>query len=196
MEGRGIVMKPTEELMKEHETILVVLDVLERICTQIEEGSAFKPGDVGRILDFLRRFADGCHHAKEEKHLFPALEHAGIPRERGPIGVMLSEHELGRKYIAGIAAALERYGKEEEAAEEIVRSARAYSHLLRAHISKENQVLFPMAERVLPPNVQEEISGAFAHLEEVEIGKGVHERYHAMIHELRDAYLASPPGVP
>jgi hemerythrin-like domain-containing protein len=188
---KGIVMKPTDELMKEHDAILGVLDVLDKICAQIEKKSAFKLDDVSRILDFLRRFADGCHHAKEEKHLFPALEHAGIPREHGPIGMMLSEHDLGRKYIAGISSALDRCRQGEQAAGDLVSSARAYAQLLRVHINKENQVLFPMADRVLPPDVQKQITGAFAHLEDVEIGKGVHEKYHAMLHELHDAYLAS-----
>jgi hemerythrin-like domain-containing protein len=184
-------MKPTEELMKEHDAILGILDVLDEICSRIERKSAFNTDDVERILDFLRRFADGCHHAKEEKHLFPALEKAGVPREHGPIGMMLAEHDLGRKYIAGISGALDRCRQGEQAAGDLASNARAYAHLLRAHINKENQVLFPMADRVLPEDVQDQIASAFAHLEEVEIGRGVHERYHAMLHELRDAYLAS-----
>jgi len=184
-------MKPTEELMEEHEAILGILDVLDEISSQIERHAPFNTDDVARIVDFLRRFADGCHHAKEEQHLFPALEQAGVPRENGPIGMMLSEHDLGRKHIAAIAAACEKCVRGEEASGEIASNARAYARLLRDHINKENRVLFPMAERFLSLEVQERLSGAFAHLEEVEIGRGVHERYHAMLHELQDEYLAS-----
>ena len=184
-------MKPTEELMKEHDAILGALDVMEKISAGIETGAPFRKDDVGRILDFLRRFADGCHHAKEEKHLFPALEQAGVPRENGPIGMMLSEHELGRKYIAAISVALERCDRGENASGEIASNARAYTGLLRGHILKENRVLFPMADRFIPADVQDRLAAAFLRLEEEEIGKGVHERYHAMLHELRDAYSAS-----
>jgi hemerythrin-like domain-containing protein len=161
------------------------------ISAQIEKHDPFSTDDVARIVDFLRRFADGCHHAKEEKHLFPALEQAGIPRENGPIGMMLSEHDLGRKYIAAIAEACERCVRGEDASRALASNARAYARLLRDHINKENRVLFPMAERFLPGEVQERLSGAFVHLEEAEIGRGVHERYHAMLHELHDKYLAS-----
>jgi hemerythrin-like domain-containing protein len=44
-------------------------------------------------VNFLRHFADECHHFKEEKLLFPLMEEDGIPREGEPIGMMLVEHE-------------------------------------------------------------------------------------------------------
>jgi len=184
-------MRPTEELRKEHETILGVLDVLEQISDRIERREEFSAADLGRILEFLRQFADRCHHAKEERHLFPAMERAGIPREHGPLSVMLAEHEMGRKYIAGIAGALADWqGGNRASAGAIARSARAYCNLLRAHIRKENLVLFPMAESVLPTAVQEEIGGACADLEEREIGHGVHERLHETLRELHKSYPA------
>ncbi len=54
-------------------------------------------------------FADQCHHGKEEDLLFPAMEAAGIPRESGPIGVMLEEHNIGRQYVRGMAEAVSGY---------------------------------------------------------------------------------------
>ena len=184
-------MTPIEELMNEHRAILSALDVLEAICQQIDEGKPCAADDIGRILEFLKTFADRCHHAKEEKLLFPALERAGVPNERGPIGVMLSEHELGRKYIGLMSKALEgvRSGSRGAPAD-LASSARAYINLLRAHIMKENEVLFPLAERRLSADDQKELSTAFARYEEEEIGRSEHERFHSMLRKLHDEYLA------
>lgn len=184
-------MTPTEELMNEHRAILSALDVTEAICRQIDEGKPCPADDVARILEFLKTFADRCHHAKEENLLFPALEEAGVPKERGPIGVMLSEHALGRKYISLMSEALEGVRSHSVSAPGALASnARAYINLLRAHIMKENEVLFPLAERRLSAVVQENLSSAFARYEEEEIGRSEHERFHSMLRELHDEYLA------
>ncbi|MEW6511986.1 MAG: hemerythrin domain-containing protein [Bacteroidota bacterium] len=185
-------MKPTDELIKEHHAILLSLEVLETMCGRIEAGEECNANDVARLLDFLKTFADGCHHQKEERHLFPAMEGAGVPRDRGPIGIMLSEHDLGRKHIRGMGESLAAWqAGRPEGARELVRDARAYINLLRAHIMKENTVLFPMADRFLSPETQQTIAAAFAALEEEEIGENVHEQYHELLHELHDTYLES-----
>jgi len=185
-------VKATEQLVNEHKAISGALDVLGAMGERIEMGKRPDVNDLGRIIDFLKGFADGCHHAKEELHLFPAMERAGVPREQGPIGVMLAEHVLGRKYIRGMAESLEglRQGAG-AAAGEFVSNARGYCNLLRAHIEKENTILFPMADHRLTPETQQALVSAFAMLEEREIGPGVHEQYHAMLDELRVKYPAS-----
>ena len=183
-------MKPSDELVKEHNAILGSLEVLSTICDAIEAGKTFNAYDVARLLDFLKVFADGCHHQKEELLLFPALEQSGIPREHGPIGVMLSEHDLGRKYIRGMAESLDAYSAGRSgAAVAIASNARAYINLLRAHIIKENTILFPMADKHLRADAQAELVAAFADLEEHKIGQGVHEQYHELLRELHDTYL-------
>ena len=182
-------MDVTAELMHEHDAILGAIDILERICRQVDDGGEFPAGDLSDILDFLKNFADGCHHAKEEQHLFPALTRAGLPAEGGPVAVMLAEHDLGRKYIREMSAALGGEGVPASSAA-FSRSARAYGNLLRAHIGKENNILFPMAERFIPPDSKARVAEAFARLEEERTGRGVHERYHEMLRGLGARYAA------
>jgi hemerythrin-like domain-containing protein len=183
-------MTPTEELMNEHRAILSALEVLEAICGRIDRGELCVSGDVERLLDFLKTFADHCHHAKEEKLLFPALEAAGVPNAHGPIGVMLSEHALGRKYIRGISDALAGLERgEPTSARMLSENGRAYVNLLRAHIMKENEVLFPLADRRLSSDVQAQLSQAFERFEELEIGHAQHDRFHTMMRELHDTYM-------
>src|SRR5512136_2617308 len=104
-EGR-ISMKPTEELSREHQAILTMIRILHKMADRLDAGTAVDPDDLDRSVEFIRVFADKCHHAKEEGHLFPEMERAGIPRDRGPIGVMLAEHEDGRKHVAAMAGTL------------------------------------------------------------------------------------------
>jgi len=181
-------MKPTEQLIHEHVAITRMLDILEEACSRLETGGAVAHSDLEEMVEFFIVFADTCHHAKEEKLLFPALEEAGIPREHGPIGVMLAEHDLGRKYIQAMKRALELWASD-SAQSDFVSAVREYRNLLLLHIQKENNVLFPLAEAHLSAERQGEILDAFDRLEEEELGTGTHEKFHARLAEFGRSYL-------
>ena len=85
----------TNTLRDEHKAILKMLDVSEEVARRIKNGAAVAPETFSGLLEFFRTFADRCHHGKEEDCLFPLLEQKGLPREGGPIGVMLHEHGQG-----------------------------------------------------------------------------------------------------
>jgi hemerythrin-like domain-containing protein len=182
-------MFATQQLRNEHEGILTMLDVLEHLAGELEAGRSVETGDLARIIDFLRTFADACHHGKEEDQLFPALGRVGLPAESGPVGVMLMEHTQGRAYIRGMADALDRLQKGEAAGHDFAYNAVGYVLLLRAHIDKENNILFVMAERLLPPVIHTQLEAEFDKVEHERIGEGIHEQYHALIHELAQRYL-------
>lgn len=182
-------MKPTDILKEEHELILEMLRVVNAACDRIESGVTPDAGHLASMIDFIRNFADKCHHAKEENLLFPALEKAGIPREGGPVGVMLHEHVLGRGYVKEMDDALKKLkAGEAKAVRHFTENARGYTTLLNAHINKENNVLFMMAEQRLSADEEKALMEGFERVEREEIGEGVHEKYHALLHGLRDAY--------
>jgi hemerythrin-like domain-containing protein len=181
----------TTILRQEHDAILRMLDVTEESAHQLLAGKDV-PGDVlSGLLEFLRFFADRCHHGKEEELLFPLMEQKGIPRDGGPIGVMLHEHEQGRALIHAMneAAAAYRLG-EKAAGPNWARPALAYVALLREHIFKENNILFMMAERMLSPEEQVQLAEAFERVEKEKIGEGTHERLHALMDQLSAAVTA------
>jgi hemerythrin-like domain-containing protein len=153
---------PTDVLRDEHRVILNALGVLESAAGRLDAGGTLPDGWWDRALAWLRRFADASHHAKEERALFPAMAKAGIPAEGGPIGVMLHEHEHGRALIRAMA--------DGDTPRRVV-AAREYVRLLRQHIDKENQVLFPMADAVLDEREQEALVREFEAVE-VEQGPG------------------------
>ncbi len=182
-------MKPTEILKEEHVAIKSMLDVLERICDKLEAGEGVEPGHLEQVVEFIREFADKCHHGKEEDLLFPAMAEAGIPVEGGPIGVMLAEHETGRNYVKGMREGIEEY-KEGRGASRFIENARGYIELLRAHIDKEDNILYPMADGHVAREEQERLLEEFEKVEE-RMGKGTHERYLGILERLKGIYLRS-----
>ncbi|MFZ2445222.1 MAG: hemerythrin domain-containing protein [Syntrophobacteraceae bacterium] len=183
-------MRPTEELKAEHAGILKVLDVVESISDKIVSEDGVPVEHLKQIIEFFQIFVDRCHHGKEEDILFPAMEAVGIPREGGPIGVMLSEHERGRRFAAEMTRLVESYeGGETGSLQVLTTPALQYSDLLRSHIWKENNVLFPMADEKLSDKEQGRLSREFDRLEEERIGPGKHEAFHRMIDTLSGIYL-------
>jgi len=179
-----------EQLKKEHSAIETMLKILDAVCDRLKAGEKVDPEHLTQIVEFFRGFADRCHHGKEEEIFFPALEMAGIPKEGGPIGVMLGEHDRMRGLVHGLAETVDRYRVgEEQAGEGIVLYATDYAAALRSHIEKENKVLFKMAEMHLAPEEERELAERFEVMEVEKIGAGTHERFHALLDHLEGIYL-------
>lgn len=177
-------MRATEALKEEHKVIEKVLQVLERSARRLEAGDRVGPEIFDGTLDFLKNFADRCHHYKEEEVLFPALEAKGLPREGGPTGVMLHEHEEGRGLIRAMGEALGGYKRGDvKATKALAQAAKRYTILLREHIPKENDILYPMADEALRGE-DGRLMERFERVEEERMGEGAHERYHALVEEL------------
>ena|SRR3989338_1087386 len=136
-----------ETLKAEHQKILNAFSELEKAIseTPIDENK------IREFLDFTENFAEP-HHRKEEKVLFPALEKKGIPNEGGPIGMMLLEHTAKRKHIKKI-----KEGLEKNDADKIKEDSKMVIALMKEHIYKEDNILYPLAEDVLAPGDLEEL---------------------------------------
>ena len=181
--------KGTEVLSAEHRVIERGLDILEKMMGEFEAEGKIVMKDLSDLIDFVRHFADACHHAKEEKLLFPALGQKGMPANSGPVAVMLQEHDSGRQFVRGIANGIEKFKTQPAGAKaQIIQNATGYISLLRQHIFKEDNILFPMADSMMDSDEQKKMIADFERTEKEEIGSGVHERYHEMIEELEKKY--------
>jgi len=178
-------MTATEILKHEHKIILKVLDAVRHEAQGIADTGKLNVEKLDKILDFFRVFVDRCHHGKEEEYLFPTMEKRGIPADKGPLPVMLHEHAGGRNTVKAISEALARARQGDAAATQAVAANLAIlDEHLRSHIGKENEVLFPMADKVFTPEDQQALVASFEKHEAEEIGEGVHEKYHQLAHEL------------
>jgi hemerythrin-like domain-containing protein len=131
-------------------------------------------------VDFIRNYADRFHHAKEEDVLFVELARNGMPEKRSPIEAMHIEHEQGRDHVRAIEAATKQALAGEKGREAIIAEhAKAYAALLRGHIEKEDAILYPLSERVLPGEIRERMLQAYAEAEAKT--PGLEEKYRQIV---------------
>lgn len=153
---------PVAVLKAEHQIILRVVRILGGLMDRFEQAGAFAEAPLAKCVVFIRLFADACHHGKEEDLLFPVLESRGIPRDGGPIGVMLHEHQVARGLTREMAGALTDVRTGDAAARRrFCKAARQYVDLLTNHIFKEDNVLFTMGDRLMHPDDQAALGSKF-----------------------------------
>lgn len=153
----------THTLVTEHRLILRMIALLERNATRTADGSYTNWQFYLDGVNFIRTYADRFHHAKEEDVLFAALVSNGMPRENSPIAAMLMEHDQGRAFVKGMETATqEALAGQPGRGQIIADNALAYAALLREHISKEDDILYPLAERVIPDSMREDIITGYA----------------------------------
>lgn len=182
-------MNSINVLKEEHEEITKMLNILDKINERIRSRVEVDLEHLERVLEFIKVFADKCHHGKEEGILFPKMEEHGVPRA-GPIGVMLMEHELGRGYVKEMAEAVERYrAGDTEALDIFAENAENYVELLRQHIDKENNILYIIAEMHIPRDEDERLLERFEELEKEKIGPGRHRELQNILKGLAAIYL-------
>lgn len=178
-------MTPIEILMQEHRTIERVIDRLAAVADAALDEGRLERQPALDALEFIRDFADGCHHAKEEGHLFALMAERGFSQEQGPLAVMLFEHEQGRACVRAMTGAVEAAAAGDRAAvEAFAQAAQAYAELLRGHIQKEDGILYPMAERALTPADQQALAARFAAQEAKDRATGAPQRCLALAEEL------------
>lgn len=152
----------TTMLREEHQLILQVVSVMNEILEREEQGAELDYDALGECISFFRLFADACHHGKEEDLLFPELTSRGLPRDSGPIAVMLYEHQQGRAFVKHMSDALEGARSGDARARDVLRNAaRGYMNLIRGHIAKEDQILFNMADQMVVGPARHSLCAAY-----------------------------------
>lgn len=79
-------MQATEVLKTEHRAIELMLRILDNVSDRLERGETVDTGDLEAMVEFIRVFADRCHHAKEEDHLFRPWRRRASPGRVARLG--------------------------------------------------------------------------------------------------------------
>jgi hemerythrin-like domain-containing protein len=154
---------PAQILAEEHVLILRALDALEIRLRALAAGAPIDRDYLERMIEFLRAFADQCHHGKEEGLLFPVMvDQLDFPARSGPIAVLSKDHETGRALVKAIADAVVRVESDPAAARSLIENGQAYIALLQAHIDREDNKVFPAVEDMLDPEEAARLSSQFA----------------------------------
>ena len=189
--GKDANVEAIAILMEEHRLIERGLDAMDAWVTTLGSGSESNhKAELARFVSFIRGFADAYHHSKEEDILFVAMVDHGFPRDVGPIPVMLREHDQGRSLVSvleGLAKQPATWSEQDR--DTLARTVREFTALLRQHIQKEDQILYPMADTRLPEPVKEEMSRRFQAFEEQQTSSGEHQRLHTLADALIKAHL-------
>ncbi len=173
-------MDAIETLMAEHQQILGAIGALEGFAGEVLHGGG-DAAELGQFVTFIREFADAHHHAKEEDLLFVAMVEAGFSRDSGPIGMMLQDHADGRQHVGVLAeVALTPAPWSATDRERLHAAALGYADLLRAHIQKEDGILYPMAEARLPAALRARVDAAAAAHDARQVAAGVLARLEAL----------------
>jgi hemerythrin-like domain-containing protein len=181
--------------MQEHRLIEQVLDALENFAQVVRAGGAAERRSAAEFAEFFREFADKCHHGKEEDRLFVRMTERGFPADHGPIAVMLAEHVQGREHVGALAAIGSGSGPLSPAERAtLALHALAFAPLLRAHIMKEDQVLYPMAVQALTAEDLDHLAGEFDAFESQVVGPGRHADLQALAQSLARAHPPAGPG--
>ena len=175
----------TKNLENDHVSILRLIDVLEKMI--VKQGTNVEHFEM--VVDIIKGYADGFHHAKEENLLFPLMVTKGYSTENGPIAVMLHDHIEGRSYVKGMVKGISDFSSNPTTAlTNIYDNGKGYIALLRAHIGKENNVLFRMADNVFSPEDQNQLLLEFAKIEQSESYSKAINHWLANIEKLETVY--------
>ena len=170
----------TQVMVDEHQLILRMIALVEHNTVLLEKGSFRDWQFYLDAVDFIRNYADRFHHAKEEDVLFTALIKNGMPEKQSPIEAMQMEHDQGRAHVSALeAAARKALDAETGQTAIIIEHATGYAALLRGHIAKEDDILYPLAERVLPEEVRDDMLAGYQVAEERT--PGLEEKYRKMV---------------
>jgi hemerythrin-like domain-containing protein len=154
--------RPTDVLEAEHRAIERVVLAAVKLADALEAGGSVGAETMLQLVEFMRTYADKCHHGKEEAELFPMLARRGVPIRGCPLGTLTGEHIQGRALVAALHdAAVAQTAGDPAAREAVSRSLRGISVLYPNHIWKEDYLLIPMCGKVLSPADQAELRARF-----------------------------------
>ncbi|MBO8462693.1 MAG: hemerythrin domain-containing protein [Firmicutes bacterium] len=160
-----------ETLREEHDEIEKFIEALRVKCIAFMEHNEVNLQDFKDAVQFIRTYADLRHHQKEEKILFKAmLDHLGTVAVNLIQHGMLVEHDLARLHVMELEKAVEAYEKAPtpENKIDIISNAMGYYYLLKRHIAKENEVIYPYAQKSLSAEIMKELDEAvIPYMEEI-----------------------------
>jgi len=150
----------TTSLRRDHDLIEKVIKAMESTIQLLNDGKQIPESILLPVIDFSKNFTDVCHHSKEENSLFPALEQAGMPRDMGPIAMMLIDHERSREIGKEMENSARDYILSGNSTK-LISDMQHYVEHITEHLWKENNRLFMMAEarlQYVAKNVDKELN--------------------------------------
>jgi hemerythrin-like domain-containing protein len=137
-------MLPIGPLMIEHRLIEKMIAVIKKEIGRCEQEKKINPEFMDLAVDFIRTYADRCHHGKEEDILFRDLNKKPLSGEQKQImEELIAEHRQGRMTVADLVEAKGRYLRgDSEALPFMLNRMQFLVDFYPKHIEKEDRHFF------------------------------------------------------
>jgi uncharacterized protein len=166
-------------LLRDHEITEKALEAGSRALAGPQPDRAL----VAKLVTYLSEYVERVHNKKEEDHLFPLLEKRGVPRQGGPLAVMLAEHDETKTQLEEFRARAFAYASGRGEISALKQTFGQLSDLLKNHYWKENDILYPMAQRVMTAaDCEAVVAGILA--TEAAAGADTRAKYYALADEI------------
>jgi hemerythrin-like domain-containing protein len=176
--------------MREHRVIERMLAVLSRELEAMHEQGRVDPGLIDVATDFIRTYADRCHHGKEEEILFRRLGERDLDTQLATVMVgLIEDHMHGRVLTKQLVDANRRYARGEgEALAEIESALQGLIEFYPVHIEKEDRHFFKPCLEYFTDAEQAQMLRDFDDFDRFLI----HEKYRSVVEDLERASMAAP----
>ncbi|MBI0583740.1 MAG: hemerythrin domain-containing protein [Methanomassiliicoccus sp.] len=172
-------MLPAGPLMIEHRLIERMIAVMDRHRNDIENGTSPDNALLDAIVDFLRTYADRCHHGKEEDLLFTALKSKPMtPDMVMAMDRLIDDHARSRALVRRLGESNARSrGGDASATGDITEAIAGLVSIYPDHIRREDKEFFPAAMKYLTKEESDVMLSEFREFDR----KLIHEKYVAVV---------------
>ena len=172
-------MEILKQLDSDHENVARMLDILD---TQLDRVHQMKSADFELMCDimlYMTRYPDRTHHPLEDLVIHKLIEYDPSMKQMGEN--ILREHEgLAKKSNAFLEMLIQVTDGAMVLREDIEATGRDYVAFLRSHMQKEDERLFPLAEKTLTKKDWKEIASAIEHRHDPVFGPMVDDQFRAL----------------
>lgn len=177
-------MMPVGPLMIEHRLIERMISLLDNHVKKVSSPTLIDLGLIDKGIDFLRSYADRCHHGKEEDILFSVLNLKELTVDEKKIfDELVGEHAVARATVKRITEEREKALLGSESAfSEISKLVGEIAQLYPAHIEKEDKKFFLPVMRYFSREEQDIMLAQFAEFDR----HLIHEKYQNSVAQLEN----------
>ena len=177
-------------LAHEHDLIIRAVTAAGKMAEALRRGRPLETATIVDLVTFMRGFADGCHHGKEEDILFPALAARGVSAAGCPLEALRVEHIKGRELVEELDAAGEAYAEGDATARRrLIDAIVALTRLYPDHIWQEDNMVIPLIDRVFSDGERAALQEAFDRLDD-DMGAGTHDTFAGLVDSLEETARA------
>ncbi|MCL4501825.1 MAG: hemerythrin domain-containing protein [Deltaproteobacteria bacterium] len=179
-------MQPIGPLMIEHRLIERLINLMHRELTRMKDNitvdrefAFVDPVFIDTAVDFMRTYADRCHHGKEEDILFAELAKKDLaPEHRQIMEELISDHAWGRRTTASLVEAKNDFLLDKDGAlEDLLLHLEELVVFYPRHIEKEDKNFFLPCMEYFSAAEKAQMLTQMAEFDQ----KMIHEKYRSIV---------------